>query len=94
MKKVCEKSYKKNIFLAIKNFIINLIKNNFFKMTVRLKNAPARFSFKEETIEFNTFAEKFIEYMEELADLEAVKNEMHKKQNFTSLEDLKKELGV
>lgn len=63
-------------------------------MTVRLKNTPARFSFKEETIEFNVFAEKFIEYMEEMADIEAVKNEMQKKQNFTSLNDLKKELGV
>jgi len=64
-------------------------------MLLQIEQVPTAFNFKSNKVNFSIFAEKFIEYMEDLTDREAVKDEMRKwNQNFTSLDDIRKEFNV
>ena len=46
-------------------------------MTIVIDKIPEWLWIKEKIVDFNIFAEKFIDYMEDLEDREKVKNEMN-----------------
>jgi len=58
-------------------------------MTLQISNAPSEFRFKENVIDFNIFAEKFIEYMEDLEDIKMVKNEIKKDEIWFSYDSIR-----
>jgi len=51
-------------------------------MTFQVRQAPAKFSFKNDVVDFDILTKTFIEYMEDLADKEEVKKEIEKNEKW------------